>query len=113
MLFRSVQDVVLLGGCDSTVEGLARVQEGWQVADILPNYEEMSQAMAKICATWLATGACPSEMANGITDNEYGDGMPTLFVNPVLVTQENIQQEVFDACVATVEAVEQVAKTLR
>ncbi len=109
-----IDKVKLLGGCDSTVEGLARVQEGWQVADVLPNYEAQSQAVAKVAATWLATGACPTEMANGSTDNEYmEDGIPTINIDAIMITKENMQAEIVDAGVTTQAAIDEVANTLK
>lgn len=109
-----VDDVLLLGGCDSTVEGLARVQEGWQVADVLPNYEEQSKAVAKIAATYLATGEYPLDLANGATENEYVEGgIPTVMVDALLITKDNIAEEIVAKGVTTQEAIDEVAKTLK
>lgn len=109
-----VEDVLLLGGCDSTVEGLARTQEGWQVADVLPNYEEQSKAVAKIAATYLATGEYPLDMANGATDNEFVEGgIPSVMVDALMITKDNIAEEIVGKGVTTQEAIDDVAKTLR
>lgn len=109
-----VRDVLLMGGCDSTVEGLARTQEDWQVADVLPNYEEQSKAIAKIAATYLATGEYPLDMANGFTDNEYVEGgIPSVMVDAMLITRDNIAQEIVAKGVTTQEEIDAVAKTLR
>lgn len=109
-----MENITLLGGCDSTIEGLARVQEGWQVADVLPNYEAQSKAVAQIAATYLATGAYPIDMANGKTENEFVEGgIPTVMIDALMITQDNLQEEIIDKGVATQDAINEVAKTLK
>ena len=108
-----VHDVALLGGCDSTVQGLARVQEGWQAADVLPDYETQAQKVAEVCATWLRDGKCPADMADRVYDNDSPDGLPQILVPTLLITKDNLKAEIVDAGVATQESIDEVAKTLQ
>ena len=108
-----IGEVVLLGGCDSTVEGLARVQEGWQAADVLPDYDTQAKTVAEICATWLRDGKCPSDMADRTFDNNSENGLPQVLIPALLITQDNLKAEIVDAGVATQEAIDEVAKTLQ
>lgn len=108
-----IDSVTLLGGCDSTVEGLARVQEGWQAADVLPDYDTQAKTVAEVCAKWLRDGQCPADMAEGVFDNDSESGLPMIYVDPLLITPDNIQSDVIDIGVTTQEAIDEVAKTLQ
>lgn len=108
-----IDSVTLLGGCDSTVEGLARVQEGWQAADVLPDYDTQAKMVAEVCSKWLRDGQCPSDMAEGKADNDSENGLPMIYVDPLLITQDNLQSDVIDVGVTTQEAIDEVAKTLK
>lgn len=103
----------LLGGCDCTVEGLARVQEGIQAADSLPNYDEQGKMVAWIAAKWMNDGECPYDRVDRIFDNESENGIPQICISTILITEENFQEEVIDKGVATEEEIEQIAQTLR
>ncbi len=109
-----VEDVALLGGVDATIEGLARVQEGWQVADVMMDYEEMGKQLATVCATWLATGEPPTDMTNGFIDNGFmPEGIPAIFVDALEINQDNLQELIIDAGVASQEDIDTVAATLQ
>lgn len=108
-----VHDVTLLGGCDSTVQGLARVQESWQAADVLPDYETQAKTVAEVCAKWLRDGKCPADMAEGTFDNDSPDGLPMIYIDPLLITKDNIKAEIVDKGVTTQESIDEVAKTLK
>lgn len=108
-----IDSVTLLGGCDSTVEGLARVQEGWQAADVLPDYDTQAKTVAEVCSKWLRDSKCPSDMAEGTFDNDSENGLPMIYVDPLLITPDNIQSDVIDIGVTTQEAIDEVAKTLK
>ena len=105
-------DVQILGGCDATNEGLARVQEGWQAADVLPNYNIQAKAVAQIVAKWLRDGECPINMANGVEDNDTENGIPLVVVDPVMVTADNLKEECIDSGVTTQESIDAIANTL-
>lgn len=107
-----VDDVQILGGCDATNEGLARVQEGWQAADVLPNYNIQAKAVAQIVAKWLRDGECPINMANGVEDNDTENGIPLVVVDPVMVTADNLKEECIDSGVTTQESIDAIANTL-
>ncbi len=104
---------VILGGCDCTVEGLARVQEGLQAADCLPNYDEQAQYVIWVAATWMNDGECPYDRVDRIFDNQSENGIPQICVPTVLITQDNLQEEVIDKGVATEADIEKIAQTLR
>lgn len=108
-----IDSVTLLGGCDSTVEGLARVQEGWRAADVLPDYDTQAKTVAEVCSKWLRDSKCPSDMAEGTFDNDSENGLPMIYVDPLLITPDNIQSDVIDIGVTTQEAIDEVAKTLK
>ena len=53
-------------------------------------------------------------MANGFTDNEYVEGgIPSVMVDAMLITRDNIAQEIVAKGVTTQEEIDAVAKTLR
>lgn len=109
-----INDVVLLGGCDATVDGIARTMEGWQAGDVLPDYEKMAESVAKIVATYLSEGEYPMDMATGRTANGFmNGGIPSVMVKHIFVTKDNVQEEIFDKGVLSREEVEAAAITLK
>lgn len=104
---------VILGGCDCTVEGLARVQEGLQTADSLPNYDEQAKYVIWVAAKWLNDGACPYDRVDRIFDNKSENGIPQICIPTILITQDNFQEEIIDKGVATEADIEKVAQTMR
>jgi D-xylose transport system substrate-binding protein len=83
--------VLLSGGCDATLEGIARVQAGWQLADICPDYSKTAEAAAKIIAYRLGGKEVPSGIVNGTFDNKFVEGgVPAVYVDMLIVLKENI-----------------------
>lgn len=109
-----IGQVHVLGGCDVTKQGLAHVQEGWQEGDIMPDYETMGATMATICATYLATGEYPMDLASSTTDNHFMDGgIPTVNVPALLITRDNMKQLVVDTGVVSQADIDAIANTLK
>ncbi|MBR5471636.1 MAG: substrate-binding domain-containing protein [Oscillibacter sp.] len=109
-----VGDVHVLGGCDVTMQGLAHVQEGWQEGDIMPDYETMGATMAKIVATYLATGEYPMDLVNSSTNNNFmNDGIPTISIPALLITKDNMKELIVDMGVASQADIDAIANTLK
>jgi D-xylose transport system substrate-binding protein len=105
--------VHLIGGCDVTLEGVARVQAEWQVGDVTPDYDEMGRLSAELCATVLA-GKDTSHLVNGTEDNKFVEGgVPTIFVEPVFVTKDTIKKDLIDTGIYTQEEIDQAAANMK
>ena len=69
--------------------------------------------VAWIAATWMETGECPYDRVDRIFDNDSENGIPQICVPNILITQDNLQEEVIDKGIASAEDIEQIAQTYR
>ena len=106
--------VLLAGGCDANLDGVARVQAGWQALDMMPNYKEMGEAAAKIIALHIAGEEIPESMFTGRFDNDFVEGgIPMVQVAPILITKDTIKEILVDGGYYTQEQIDEVAAGMK
>jgi D-xylose transport system substrate-binding protein len=106
--------VKIIGGCDATLEGIARVQAGWQEADITMDYAGMGKTAALIMATRLAGKQLPDGIINGAFDNKFVEGgVPAAYIDALLITKDNIKELVVDTGMYTQEQIDKVAAGMK
>lgn len=107
-------DVLIYGGCDATLEGIARVQAGWQITDISPDYEQTANAAAQLIAYTLAGEELPDGLINGTFDNSYVQGgVPTAYIDSLLVTKDNLKDLIVDTGIYTQEQIDEIANNMK
>lgn len=106
--------VLLAGGCDGNLEGVARVQAGWQALDMMPDYAMMGETAAKIIAMHIAGEEIDESMFTGRFDNGYVEGgVPMVQIPPILITKDTIKEVVVDRGYYTQEEIDEVAAGMK
>lgn len=106
--------VKVVGGCDATLEGIARVQVGWQEADIAMDYDSMAKAAATIIAHELADKELPAGLVNGTFDNKFVDGgVPAAYIDSLLVTKDKISSLIVDVGMYTQAQIDELANKMK
>lgn len=107
-------EIKLYGGCDATLEGIARVQAGWQEADIAMDFETMADVAAQLIAYNLSGQDIPEGIVNGTFDNRFVEGgVPAAYVDNLLVTQDNIQEIIVDRGIHAKDQIDEIANNMK
>ncbi|MCX7748953.1 MAG: substrate-binding domain-containing protein [Clostridia bacterium] len=95
---------VFVTGTDGEAAALQRIAEGSQSCTLLFPSKDFAEAAAKAAVEMAQSKKVPST-ATGTIDNGANKKLPTIYVNTVLVTKENINDTVIKAGIAKVEDV--------
>lgn len=90
---RGLTGRVLVTGQDATDAGLQRILLGQQTMSVYKAIKAEAEAAAEV-AVGLGKGEDVSELATSTTDNGAGD-VPSILLDPVVVTVDNIADTVF------------------
>lgn len=89
--------IPMYGGYDATLAGVQRVAAGIEPVDMAAPYKVMANAAAELAVDAI-TGAKPSSsLLNGTFNNHYKNGVPTAYLQSVVITQQNLNQTVIQA----------------
>lgn len=94
---------VFVTGTDGETAALQRIAEGSQSCTLLFPSQSFAEAGAKAAVEMAKSKKAPSA-ATGVTDNDVKK-IPTIFVNTVLVTKDNINDTVIKAGIEKVDVV--------
>ncbi|ALJ21765.1 ABC transporter substrate-binding protein [Microbacterium sp. No. 7] len=102
--------VVVTGGQDANLNAVQYIVQGKQDNTVYKNLTDQARAAAQVVASILSGGGVPSEMVNGVVDNDFAE-IPAVFLPVENVTIDNVGDVVEDG-VWTWEEICQGAETV-